>query len=298
MYGERDAIIPNNNKQRRRLNVCGIYLSLFAPWILFCCVFAAMSFGIRYTMPALSWLIVACGALVVIGTIVLAVSAVKRRFSDPSYHPMWYVFLAVTSLIAFILALVLGQHIWKTYMQDFYAIGHLNQYSYVDPALMRGQQMMDVGEVQFVSAAHLDPRYSIGFRNDGLYCVAPITSGNTPLSVYDFWAVGMNCCDGTANGYKCGHYNNQAARAGVRLVNDYQRSFYRLAVQQAEAAYGVRASHPLFFYWVEDPGAELASRQAAAWRMYFIGMFGHFCLQLLMVVVAACIFGKVGTFVS
>ena len=47
-------------------------------------------------------------------------------------------------------------------------------------------------------------------------------SGEAPLSTYDFWAVGVNCC-GAAADFKCGEFSNPKAHAGLRLMSDEQR---------------------------------------------------------------------------
>ena len=39
----------------------------------------------------------------------------------------------------------------------------------------------------------------------------------------------------------------------VRLTNDEDHPYYRLAVQQAEVKFGIKAVHPLFFTWSRDP---------------------------------------------
>lgn len=53
--------------------------------------------------------------------------------------------------------------------------------------------------------------------------------------------------------FHCDHFNNPHANGGYRLMTDNDRPFYRLAVQQAEATYKIRAVHPLFFEWAIDP---------------------------------------------
>ena len=74
-------------------------------------------------------------------------------------------------------------------MSMFYNNAHLNDYSYVDPARMRGQQIMDAGTVNFVNTSYLELKYSMGFRNEQVYCVAPINSAQATLSNYNFWAM-------------------------------------------------------------------------------------------------------------
>lgn len=280
------------------MNVAGVFLSLFVPWILFCAVYAARTFAIRTTSPGLSLSIVLVGLLVAIIAIGLAVEAVRRkRRGDANYEPMWYIFLAFTSTLAWILAMGVGEWNWSTNMSMYLNMGHLNDYSAVDPARMRGQQMMDAGAVNFVNTTVVNTKLGMGFRNDEVYCVAPITSMiGTPLASYDFWAVGMNCCSGAAADFQCGDYNNPSAHAGLRWMKDSQRAFFRLAVQQAEASYGIHAQHPLFFTWVQDPVGELSAYKSDGWKFYTLGMVGHFFIQLFLVVLALIGFAKVGTY--
>ena len=73
-----------------------------------------------------------------------------------------------------------------------------------------------------------------------------------PLETYDFWAIGMDCCSVNAADFHCGtglgwilsvrpekaklaggEVGNFKAHSGLRLLDDRQRSFYRLAVEQA-----------------------------------------------------------------
>merc|ERR1719408_1104993 len=134
----------------------------------------------------------------------------------------------------------------------------------------------------------------MGFKNLEIYCVAPIVAGKEVLPTYDFWAVGVNCCSGNRADFHCGEFNNAHAGAGLRLMRDDQRSFYRLAVQQAEAAYNIRADHPLFFYWMQDPVAEVAAWMDEGYKWFLLGIFSHFLLQLVLVIIACLAFSKLG----
>eukprot|EP00448_Togula_jolla_P011479 CAMPEP_0170602872 /NCGR_PEP_ID=MMETSP0224-20130122/18620_1 /TAXON_ID=285029 /ORGANISM="Togula jolla, Strain CCCM 725" /LENGTH=235 /DNA_ID=CAMNT_0010927735 /DNA_START=269 /DNA_END=976 /DNA_ORIENTATION=- len=222
-----------------------------------------------------------------------AFSAWRRR-SNGEGEPTWYVFLFVTSLIAWIAAGSVGSANYNNNMVPFYDVQNLNTYTAVDPAVYRGQQLMDAGRFVFTPDSKLDLQKSMGFRNNDLYCVAPIVSGNTQLDSYDFWAVGTNCCSGHAADFHCGEFNNPQAISGLRLMREDQRPFFRLAVQQAEAAYNMKATHPIFLYWMQDPMAEINAYQDAAFKTFLLSIFGFFAFQFFMVVMAMFVFAKRG----
>eukprot|EP00429_Kryptoperidinium_foliaceum_P020494 CAMPEP_0176040750 /NCGR_PEP_ID=MMETSP0120_2-20121206/20209_1 /TAXON_ID=160619 /ORGANISM="Kryptoperidinium foliaceum, Strain CCMP 1326" /LENGTH=300 /DNA_ID=CAMNT_0017374151 /DNA_START=6 /DNA_END=905 /DNA_ORIENTATION=- len=239
--------------QRRRLNARPILLAVLAPWLLFAVVYAVLCFDVRYEEPGLAWAVVALGFLAVVFAGLLACSASGRWFANAEHEPTWLIFIFLSCLLAFLTACALGAANYEANFKPFFHMKSLNNYTNVSPARMRGQQLMDVGIVQFAADTRLDISKSMGFKTGSVYCVAPIVQGDEPLTTYDFWAIGKDCCSGSQSNFHCKHFNNPHANGGFRLMADGDRPFYRLAVQQAEATYNIKAAHPLFFEWEVDP---------------------------------------------
>lgn len=274
--------------KRKRLNVVSMLINVLAPWLVFCGVFGAMSFYTHYTSPLLAWLVVLAGAAISALAGVLAYRT-KMRDRDPT----WYTFAFLAASLATIFATVFGDMNYWYNMQPYYDIENINTYPSVNPGRKKGQQLMDAGRVYFEDGTGLDTSKSMAFRNLDRYCVAPIVFGQEPLASYDFWAVGVNCCSGTTADFRCGEYDNPKARSGLRLMREDQRPFFRLAVQQAEAAYNIKANHPLFFYWMQDPVAEVMKYRSDGFKYAFIAIATHFAFNLLCVAGAAFAFSKI-----
>jgi len=277
------------------MNLLAIMVNIFFPWLTFCSIFAGMSFSLHYQRPVVSWLLVALGVLASATSGFLAWKTAERERED-----MWYTFAALALLLATILAAVFGDFNFWVNMQPYYDIENLNTYPSVDPARERGQQLMDSGRVYFADNVALDMRKTMGFKNLDVYCVAPIVSkpwkGEPPMDTYDFWAVGTNCCSGVSSDFRCGEFNNKNARAGLRLMREDQRPFFRLAVQQAEAAYNIKAPHPIFYYWMQDPVEETNAYKNDGFKYFLLGMFTHFAFNCFCVVCALFAFSKLGRY--
>mmetsp|Transcript_17174 Transcript_17174/g.53796 ORF Transcript_17174/g.53796 Transcript_17174/m.53796 type:complete len:337 (-) Transcript_17174:197-1207(-) len=299
MYGSFDGAFPESQEKlrrspRRRMNAVAMALALFVPWTLFCAVFAVMSFSLHYQRPQLAYLLVGLAFFLVIVLGLCAVDAARSKAaSSPMRETTWYAFMFATSLLAWSLAVVLGGVNFFRSMQPFYDIRNLNVYASVDPVRMRGQQLMDAGRLVFTPGSRLDIGRSMGFRNLDTYCVAPVTlaGGSSNVSEapssFDFWAVGLNCCSGSGPDFHCGEFNNPKAHAGLRLMREDQRPFFRLAVQQAEAAYNIKALHPLFLHWMQDPLTELNAYQEDGFSYFLLAIFSHFSLQLFLAIAGA-----------
>mmetsp|Transcript_124625 Transcript_124625/g.399064 ORF Transcript_124625/g.399064 Transcript_124625/m.399064 type:complete len:254 (+) Transcript_124625:1142-1903(+) len=234
------------------------------------------------------------GALAAAGCTYQAVTTTWKRWNEQTTRdPFWYMFLSGTMLVAWTAAFCLGETNWWNNVVPYLELQTLDVRFDVDPATTVGQQLMDVGRVTFQKGTQLDLKQSIGFKNGDQYCVAPIVSsaGGKPES-YDFWAIGLNCCSGGTADFHCGEYLNPKARAGLRIMREDQRAFYRLAVQQAEASYNIHANHPLFFYWMEDPQAELESYKDDAQQSFYLGSLAFSALQVVLVVLGVVLHSK------
>ncbi|CAE8634622.1 unnamed protein product [Polarella glacialis] len=262
---------------------------------MFTLVFGVMSFKLHYAQPTLCYLILAACLVAVMCVAFTALGNRTRLFSSASERePSWLIFIAACLFFALISGFTFGQENYTAYSERFYNLQNLNNYTNVYPNLMLGQQLIDAGVVQFAEGTRLEVGKSMGFKNSKVFCVAPIVFGDkTPLS-YDFWAVGEDCCSGSQADYHCGAYNNPLADGAIRLMASEDRSFYRLAVQQAEATYNIKAAHPLFFTWSVQPSATIKGWETTAQGQYVVCMMSFLVFQIFLVALATVVFSKIG----
>uniref|UniRef100_A0A7R9ZUS4 Uncharacterized protein n=1 Tax=Pyrodinium bahamense TaxID=73915 RepID=A0A7R9ZUS4_9DINO len=288
--------MPFLRMPRRRMNVAPILLCLFVPWALFVLVFAVSSFSLHYNNPWAYDVIIAVCALAVLITLAVGFSRRLKSFYSEEAEPSWLIFLALSMLVAFVGGVTVGDSNYSQYMRPYFDYHNLNFYTNVYPNRMRGQQLMDAGSILFADGSYLDISRSMGFKKGGVYCVAPITFGNQTLPTYDFWAVGINCCSGNQADFHCAGWNSPKSSGGLRIMSGDDRGFYRLAVQQAEAAYGIKAVHPLFFTWVIEPVKEVEGWRGTARNSFLIWIMSYLLLQAFLVTVAALAFSRIGRF--
>lgn len=286
--------------RRPRSNICLFMTgSVFVPWVIFCVVYGAVSFDLHAHQVAAMHAICAITFVIVLALGVHTFNTFRRWGRQEA---SWPAFLFVTGLIAWIIGMLAGESNFAVNMRPFYDESSLNFYPSIDPSVAEGQQLMDAGRILFTPESHLDLTKSMGFRNNDMYCAAPIVSGppntvGTPSSgTYDFWAVGVNCCAGHASIFQCGEFNNPNARGGLRLMRDDQRPFFRLAVQQAEALYNIQAKHPIFLTWMQDPMLEVHAYQDNGYSYFLLGVFVYFACQLFLTISAYLAFTKMGMY--
>eukprot|EP00931_Biecheleriopsis_adriatica_P077388 TRINITY_DN50970_c0_g1_i1.p1 TRINITY_DN50970_c0_g1~~TRINITY_DN50970_c0_g1_i1.p1 ORF type:complete len:315 (+),score=69.62 TRINITY_DN50970_c0_g1_i1:84-1028(+) len=285
--------------QRFRFNLYSPFLCLLLPLGFFISMFWVHSFKVRYVHPVFTMISSAVGLLIVSCLGLMTIDRWRRFQSGlDQRQPSWVAFLFLTCSAAFFLGVGVGEYNFQANMKPFYDVDNLNSYTDVDPVSARGEQLMDAGRIVFTEGTHLDVEHSMGFMSDQVYCVAPITTrrldGNSSgLAILDFWAIGKNCCKGSLGGdFHCGENVHLNKHGGLRLLKDSDHTFYRLAVQQAEAAYGIKALHPIFLYWMDDPIAEVEAYETSGKRLFLQSVIGFFVAQLVCVLFALLMISK------
>jgi hypothetical protein len=195
--------------------------------------------------------------------------------------------LGWSSVMAWILGYLTGDVNYQYNMQPWYAIKELNSYPSVDPGKFMGNSFMDGGRFEFTVGSRIWREKSTGFKDGNVYCVAPIVNGsNARQNVFDFWAVGINCCSGHLPDFHCGEYLNPNARKGLRVLNVEDQDMFRLVIKKAEAEFQLHAPHPVFLYWLADPVAEENAWRVDGYNAFTWSVVGYFCMQILVVILA------------
>merc|ERR1740130_943038 len=279
-------------KERLSVNCLGILVSILFPWLLFTGLYWIMIFEVHYYHPTLAWSSIF--ASLGLATVLAIIAGMrKKREAEPS----WHTYAALAFFLATCLAAFLGNIVFWADMKEYYDYQTLNTYTSIDPSRHTGQMTMDAGRIYFSDGVELDQKKAMSFKHGDTYCVVPITqtawfagTSRNPAT-YDFWAVGTNCCSENHK-FECGDFNNQRIRSGIRSMDIEQSPFFRLAVQQAEAAYGIKALHPVFFHWTQDPLGYVNERLAFGVKYFLMGISTYFIFNFTCVIYAVFSFAK------
>jgi len=257
--------------KRKSINLYAAFIAFIIPFAIFCTIFAATSL-LPFYYPWTNEVIIGIDAAFIICIFFYAVDGCygEARVGKPkgNNHPFWFSYNVLFSSLALITGYFLARYNYDLNLLPYFVMSGLHSYGTVDPLMTKGQMVMDGGIFNFTEDSVLDIPHAMAFRGaDDVYCVAPIsvtgpnaTSPPAALPSYDFWAVGTNCCNGNGNQgqiFRCGEWDVTDARGGLRVLKDDQTPYFRLAVQQAEAAYNIKAVSPVFLYWMADPKGEI-----------------------------------------
>mmetsp|Transcript_85422 Transcript_85422/g.153800 ORF Transcript_85422/g.153800 Transcript_85422/m.153800 type:complete len:325 (+) Transcript_85422:99-1073(+) len=281
--------------RRRRLHFLPMVWNTLLPWALFLLTYSAAESRLNYSDPLVCNVVLGTGLLMVLATFLAFISTRAMKggiFVSVEREPSWILFLAVSLLAAWLTGYVAGSFSFAS-MQDYYEMDRLHNYTNIDPTVSRGVQLMDAGVIAFVPGTKLEISKSIGFQNGEVFCVAPITFGDVPSVTLDFWAVGKDCCSAGGGDFRCAGFGNPRAHGGRRVLDSRQETFYRLAVQKAEAGFGVTATHPLFFTWEVESSASLNKLLLSATTDFRAWMVIYLIFQIFLVLMAVAVFSRI-----
>lgn len=276
---------------RRRINCVSVFMAHLVPWGLFLLTYGITSFYFHYMFPLTTTCLTTFAC---VASLMYAVVSWRdrTRIDKDKFFPA-YMGAALT--FAVYMGWIMGDLSFWGFMQPAYEAGHLAKYSNVNPSIerlwsgemapTRGRQYQDAGKIYFTHNTVVDVNRSASFRLKELYCVAPIVDPSCKGNCgQDFWAIGIGCCrDGE---FHCGEVRNPMAKSGVRELADGRRQMFRFAVLQAEGMHQLTSTHPLFFYWVQDPIKQVNSWRRAGYRRFIVAMFVSFFVSLLVLLMA------------
>mmetsp|Transcript_35640 Transcript_35640/g.90645 ORF Transcript_35640/g.90645 Transcript_35640/m.90645 type:complete len:321 (-) Transcript_35640:117-1079(-) len=266
---------------------------ILVPPLFFTVVTVLLCFRIRFEQPKGVWLVSAL-FLAPAAAAFSAAQKAKKRQEDS----VWQTFAGLLFLLAYIGAAVVGELNYWYFSQPYFTLTSLKAYTEVNPSETDGARLMDAGTVHFTPGSRLALDMSMSYTSWDIYCVAPITTSvglptqGAQLTSYSLWAVGVNCCSSGETNFACGEYDKVDARAGLRQVSAEQRPYFRLAIEQAEAAYNIEATHPIFFYWVTDPVEEQNMFFSAAFANWVLAQGLHFGINAFLVLAFVVMFNK------
>lgn len=297
--------------RRRRLNLLSIVQVMSLPFIIFALTMYLFGFSVRYNDSKWSWFFF-CFCLTLSFVFLFKAYLVYRRqkyerWMVPWYllndDDSWFLYLGVTVLLSSILGLVVGEIVFSGYTQNYYTLRLLHTYDKIDP-VAEGKAYLDAGAVEFANKSFVDITRAVGYKDGNVWCVAPIKLDNEAVANHDFWAVGVNCCTGFPGDFNC--FENEQARSsahgGLRIVNDEDIPFYKLAVMQDNGEFKdnseflkdgrMNSVNPLFFTWTKDPVKKIDSMWHDAVWTYATSLAVFFLIETTAVFYFAYVYWK------
>eukprot|EP00927_Polykrikos_kofoidii_P078698 TRINITY_DN75510_c0_g1_i1.p1 TRINITY_DN75510_c0_g1~~TRINITY_DN75510_c0_g1_i1.p1 ORF type:complete len:362 (+),score=45.70 TRINITY_DN75510_c0_g1_i1:83-1087(+) len=228
-------------------------------------------------------------AMILVPSVIIFLSAVftyNRYYSGNAVE----VVLGVLILVAVIAGVIIGGYANATAMKEYWRLGRGASYFNVFSDELAGGKS-DATTLVFAPGSRVDSGRTYGFtdghsREGTLYCVAPVSAGNSAEMRVQFWAAGVDCCYPRSN-FHCGQATNEEATGAVVLSpNVRSNPNFKKAIDGAEAAYGLQAGDDyLLVDFVNDPVGHREVLRTTARNLMLI--FG--AVYLVISVMTGCV---------
>jgi len=222
-------------------------------WVVFSCV--CLLFGLSYHNSKVEiWTVVVLGIIVL-----LAVVYQSWHTWYESHMSRTSIIVATWLLVAVVTGSWVGLYSYECCISEYWMAHELEARTNVLPSEAAGAYS-NAGAIVFADEARVDPSRSVGFKDNAVYCVAPVAS-DAALDTVQFWAAGTDCC-GARGSFHCDDAWNPKARSGLvilpkpdnSIIHEDVREQYMKAVRLAEVTYAIAsAKEPIFVRWVSDP---------------------------------------------
>lgn len=303
--GSRSAGQPNNMGKQSPWNISnflgpgeeqggkwGFQILVLAPWVLFSWV-VLIWLIVKHSWESLVLFFVATQII-----LSLACTGVgylgKGQFGYPVFG------LGVLCLFATVAAMLVGIYGWNNYTEQYWWTTTGPSYNGLMPTDI-AQAYSDAAVLRFttdnstVDGVAVDHMRSAGYRDGGIFCVAPILNAaatQASLTRVQYWAIGIDCCDNVGNFY-CDDSRMHTASYAVVMLNGgmpcvgCNADKFRAAVEKAENLFGfVTASGALHVRWMSDANTFSSSLY---WKTFSVILISVVVAFLLLCVLAACV---------
>jgi len=235
-----------------QLNWRAIIWCSVLPWWVVTAIVCLLGLKFRYNYDLLAQFLALLNAAVF-----LCVPIYWIRTARNAQQRVWGLFGVVIVAVACVCGTEIGDYAFSVYTRNYYELKHLEAYRQVDPGITYGEQLLDAGRIQFTGQAWIDRAKAGCYQTRTRFCIAPIVSHPAGISVlpatgsFDFFAVGKDCCNCPDQDFRCGDWNRSAA-GGLRMIDEVDRTYYQLAVDQWSATYNKHVKTPIFVYWSRE----------------------------------------------
>lgn len=254
---------PNSMKQRAGLDFTQLaqaVLHLVVPSCIFLFTSSLLSFHVHFDVGAGVWLL----TLLSLVPFCLARRS-ERHALEYRLDRTWPRLSQFLFFVAAVAGMLFGGLNYCYYGWPSYSLDGLRTYTDLDATDVPGQRLMDAGRVTFVQntrllAHHNQTGWQQGHPN--AWASRPVGCRRGMLQS---WAEQLHC----------GDFHSPKAKSGLRVVDESQLRFFRLAVQQAEAAYNLEVGQPMFFTWLEDADKTLENFFHLSFKNFVVANVYH-----------------------
>jgi hypothetical protein len=271
-----------NYADRLHLHLQNVVIMVLLPWgsfLVVCCTVA-------FASPGSLWQIFGYVSALALASFGFLLMNVYLAMAKEKKQPI-YLYLGGVVIVAVILGLLVGRHVFAQDMSEYWLKGRRPTYGNVSPTAAAAA-FPDAGTIHFTVDSRIDLRRVMGFRPQGdpsTYCVAPILEEGQ-LEQVSFWAVGKDCC-GASWDFRCDSARDPQARSGAvvsgsgpEAATERNRHFFEAAKQAAERYHLFTPPEPVLVRWMRDP--DVASTEMMAEALQVVGVMGMLLLLLFV----------------